>query len=181
LRQRKYVLHIVLIILIEIFSNNIAFAKNNIKKAGDILQILIPGTAMGMTYVKKDDQGREQFYKSFGTTMAVTYALKIAIPRWRPDNSDNKSFISGHTSAAFSGASFIQKRYGWRFGIPAYVAATFVGWSRIKAKKHYPGDVIRGAAIGILSTYIFTSPYKGISVTPLAGKDIHGISVQINW
>ncbi|HDH53646.1 MAG TPA: phosphatase PAP2 family protein [Nitrospirae bacterium] len=140
---------------------------------------------MGMTYVKGDEQGRKEFYKSFAATMAATYALKYAVPDIRPDGSDNKSFISGHTSAAFSGASFIQRRYGWKPGIPAYAAAAFVGWSRIEAKKHYIDDVARGAVIGILSVYIFTSPYKGVTITPIAGNDMYndmyGVRLQVGW
>ncbi|GBD96397.1 MAG TPA: phosphatase PAP2 family protein [Nitrospirae bacterium] len=176
----RYTIQVLLAVFI-LFFNNTVSAEDNIKRAGDILQILLPAAAMGMTYIKGDEQGRKQFYKSFTATMAVTYALKLGVPDMRPDGSDNKSFVSGHTSAAFSGASFIQRRYGWKPGIPAYAAAAFVGWSRIEAKKHYIDDVARGAAIGILSTYIFTSPYKGVTITPVTGEDTYGISLQMNW
>ena len=36
-----------------------------------------------------------------------------------------------------------------------------MGYSRVEAREHYPHDVIAGAAIGILSSYLFTKPYKG--------------------
>jgi membrane-associated phospholipid phosphatase len=55
----------------------------------------------------------------------------------------------------------MRKRYGWEYGVPAYAAASFVAYSRVEAKQHFPHDVIAGAAIGIASSYIFTRPYKG--------------------
>lgn len=65
---------------------------------------------------------------------------------------------------SFASAEFIRKRYGWEFGVPAYALATFVGYSRVESDQHYTHDVIAGAAIGILSSYIFTKPYNGWNV-----------------
>ena len=56
---------------------------------------------------------------------------------------------------------FMRERYGWEYGVPAYALASFVGYSRVESRQHYPHDVIAGAAIGILSSYLFTKPYKG--------------------
>ena len=47
------------------------------------------------------------------------------------------------------------------YGVPAYAAASFVAYSRVESREHYPRDVVAGAGIGILSSYIFTKPYKG--------------------
>ncbi len=72
-------------------------------------------------------------------------------------------------------------RYGWKYGLPAYAAASFVGWSRIRANKHYPIDVIAGAAIGILSNYYFTTAYKGVTLTPYAEKSMFGLNLSMSW
>ena len=65
------------------------------------------------------------------------------------------SFPSGHTAAAFAGASFIHKRYGLKQALLPYVLASFVGYSRIQAKKHYWYDVLAGASIAIGYTWLF--------------------------
>lgn len=96
-----------------------------------------------------DSTGRNQLLLSYGSTIAATYALKYSVGKERPDGSDNLSFPSGHTSSAFSGASFMAKRYGWDVGIPAYIAASFVGYSRVHADKHDWVDVSAGAALAI--------------------------------
>ena len=162
---------------------NTSFAQSNkeIERAGDILELAMPLTAYGMTFVFDDYEGRRNFSKSFLSTMGTTYALKYSIQDERPDGG-GQSFVSGHTSVAFSSAAFIQRRYGWKYGIPAYLCASFVGWSRVQSGKHYTDDVLRGAAIGILSSYIFTRPYnKNIRVSPLVGDRTFGLDLQFLW
>lgn len=153
-------------------------AETNVEIAGDILQISLPTIAFGMTYAYKDPQGRTQFYKSFFSTLGTTYALKLIVEKERPDGGD-MSFPSGHTSAAFSGASFMQQRYGWQYGAPAYSAAILVGLSRVESEAHYIEDVIAGATIGIAYTYIFTAPYNSnIRVIPNINKDRYSVSIH---
>jgi membrane-associated phospholipid phosphatase len=140
------------------------YASDDIELAGDIIRVILPLTAAGMTAYHYDQDGLIQFSKSFLTTVGSTYALKYSINTNGPDG-DSHSFPSGHTSMAFSGASFLQRRYGWEYGIPAYAAASIVGWSRIESDNHYLKDVLAGAAVGIISTYIFTDPYQKQIVT----------------
>lgn len=151
------------------------------EKNGDLLQILLPVSGFATTFIIDDKKGREQFYDSFLTTIGTTTLLKVAIDKPRPGNTGGHSFPSGHTSAAFQGAAFIHKRYGWEYGIPAYIAAGYVGWSRVEAQKHYWSDVAAGAAIGILSADYFTTPYRGLTITPEVGSDFLGIQINYQW
>ena len=76
------------------------------------------------------------------------------------------------------GAAFIQRRYGWKWGIPAYAIASYVGWSRTYAKKHDWWDVVAGAALGAGSAYIFTRPFAtkhNLSISPVASDKHFGI------
>lgn len=151
---------------------------NSTEKAGDIIQVLIPSIAYGTTFYLDDEEGRNQFYKSFGTNLAVTYGLKYAVNRERPNGGDH-SFPSGHTSAAFQGAAFIHKRYGINYAIPAYLGAAFVGYSRVDADKHYTSDVIAGAVIGTLSSFYFTTEYQGYTVKPTVNNNgTYGVNVS---
>lgn len=152
-----------------------------IEQAGDIIQIAIPAIAYGATFYYNDDVGREQFYKAFGTNMATTYALKYTIDKKRP-NGGNHSFPSGHTSAAFQGAAFIHKRYGIDYAIPAYVGATFVGYSRIEAKKHDVVDVLAGAGIGMASSFYFTDSFgDNTQVIPITSPNYYGVVVNYQF
>jgi membrane-associated phospholipid phosphatase len=79
------------------------------------------------------------------------------------------------------GATFIHKRYGWKYAVPAYIAATYVGYSRVEADKHYVEDVIAGAAIGVLSSYFLTTPYDDLEITPLVGNGVYGVYISKRW
>jgi len=158
-----------------------AMASDGVENAGSIIRTLIPAVAYGTTFYLHDSEGRSQFYKSFFTNLAVTYALKATVDKTRPDGSNNESFPSGHTSVAFQGAAFIGKRYGMKYGIPAYLGATFVAWSRVESDNHYTVDVLAGAAIGITASLIFTKPYKGFVVTPLVDNGFYGVGISKQW
>jgi len=157
-----------------------ARAGDDIQTAGDVLQFVLPATAAGLTLGYKDGKGALQFAESAALTLGLTYGLKYAVDERRP-NGGKQSFPSGHTSISFSAAEFMRKRYGWEYGIPAYAAASFVAYSRVESREHYAHDVIGGAAIGILSSYIFTRPYKGWNIQAEAGERYYGIRLSRAW
>lgn len=135
--------------------------EKTIQDLGNYAQYVPDAAALTLIIVNKDKKGAWQFAESLGTTLAATYILKYAINKPRPDGAtDGHAFPSGHTANAFSGASFVQRRYGWKYGAPAYLVAGFVGYSRIGAERHDTWDVLAGAVVGIGSTYIFTTPYE---------------------
>jgi undecaprenyl-diphosphatase len=89
----------------------------------------------------------------------VYFVLKNSLKRNRPEAalknfhsivtpSDQFSFPSGHTSAAFMMATLL----GYHFPpliIPLYCWATLVGCSRVVLGVHFPTDILVGAALGI--------------------------------
>ncbi len=151
--------------------------------AVDILQWLIPLTGLGMTYAYADAEGSKQFAESYLTTVGLTAYLKVNVPEQRPDNSPSRqSYVSGHASSAFAGAAFIQMRYGWAPGLPAYAAAAYVGRERVEERAHYPSDVYRGIAIALTSAFIFVTPHRpAIQFSPYFGPEAAGIQVVARW
>jgi membrane-associated phospholipid phosphatase len=113
-------------------------------------------------------------------SQAVTGVIKKAAQRERPDGSDTRSFPSGHTSVSFASATVLQREFGWKVGIPAYAAATYVGTARIEKKKHFLSDVAFGAAIGILSgrTVTIGSGTKKFAVAPVAAPGGVGVGFR---
>jgi len=157
-----------------------ARAVGGIELAGDILEIALPVGAGVTTVGLRDWQGSLELGESEGVTLAATYALKYSLDTRRP-NGGHYSFPSEHSSVSFSAAEFVRKRYGWKAGIPAYVAASFVAYSRVESNNHYSYDVIGGAAIGIVSSYIFTRPWKGWEIKTEAGPGLHGLFLSRSW
>lgn len=155
-----------------------AFANET---AGSILRIALPAVAWGATKYLDDKQGEEEFYWSFASTIASTYALKTLVDKERPDGSGNDAFPSGHAAMAFQGAAFVQKRYGWKYGAAAYGLATYVGWTRVDNDKHDVSDVLVGALLGIASVQYFVTENQHYSVTPVFHKGGVGIQFAGQW
>lgn len=86
---------------------------------------------------------------------AIVLPMKYTIKERRPDGSDNLSFPSGHTATAFSSAQFMFREYHdenlW-LSLSGYPLAIFIVVYRNLNNKHWVGDVMAGAGIGMLST-----------------------------
>ncbi len=134
--------------------------KGGVELSGDILEFAMPAAALGSTFIWKDDsQPTWQFVKAIGTSFLISRTLKIVIDKKRP-NGGIHSFPSGHTTSAFTSAAFLERRYGWKVGVPAYITAAYVGWSRVYSDYHDWWDVLGGAVLGTASSYVFTKAYK---------------------
>jgi membrane-associated phospholipid phosphatase len=152
--------------------NPAVHAKDNVVKMGNALEFAIPLAAAGVSWGQGDKDGFWQLVKSEITTAAITTGLKASVHSQRPNGEDDKSFPSGHTSITFTAAHYLQKRYGYEYGIPAYLASSFVGYSRVHGDEHHWRDVIGGAAIGIASAHFFTDlKTSQISLQPI-GKTV---------
>ena len=147
-------------------------AADGTETSGDILRIAIPAAAFALTFVKDDPEGRPQFYKSFATNVASTLLLKEIVGKDRPDGSDDDAFPSGHASTAFQGASFIHRRYGMKAAWPAYLLATYTGWTRLDADAHDEADVIAGAALGIASSWLFVNRFDNVDIAVRLDRQI---------
>tara|TARA_R110002050_G_scaffold76530_1_gene163507 strand:- start:1722 stop:2297 length:576 start_codon:yes stop_codon:yes gene_type:complete len=155
--------------------------SRTIETTGDVLLFTLPATALTTSLIIKDYEGTWQFAKSALLNQAVTIGLKYATGKSRPNNNGERAFPSGHTSTTFQSAAFIQKRYGWKYGIPAYALAGFTGYSRINAQKHDGWDVLAGAVIGIGSSYLFTTPYQKEHMELTFASDADSISIGFRY
>lgn len=104
-------------------------------------------------------------FKGGAIQYASTILLKHTIKEERPDGSNFLSFPSSHTSIAFASATFLAEEYKHKFKwmpYAAYTLASGVGVLRMVNNKHYLGDIIAGAGIGILSMKVayWTHQYK---------------------
>ncbi len=133
---------------------------------GDVLMIALPLSAYLSTLYYGDKEGAIQFTKALVTTGATTEAIKYAVGKTRPDGGSENSYPSGHTAAAFAGASFMYRRYGVGLGTPAYALAAYTGYSRIWANAHFIDDAMAGANVAFFVNEMYTSPFdSGMNLT----------------
>ena len=118
-------------------------------------------------------------YSNYGfaviTALAIGYLigniiLKNIFARIRPYNMiegielliaplSDFSFPSGHTLSSFAAAMIIFAA-NKRWGIPAFILASLIAFSRMYLFVHYPTDIIAGILIGLFSAYITLLIFK---------------------
>ena len=137
---------------------------------------------LGKVFAKQglEDTGRD-LVRAQLVTQTLTFGVKLAVRRERPDGSNNRSFPSGHASGTFATATVLQRRYGWKVGVPAYAVAGYVAVSRMNEGEHYLSDVLFGATIGVLvgRTVTVSLARKRFAVVPMPARD--GVGVQLTW
>ncbi|HEY0105202.1 MAG TPA: phosphatase PAP2 family protein [Rhizomicrobium sp.] len=149
-------------------------AASSLEGIGTDVAIAMPVLAAGIAYGHDQDwTGVGQLGLDTVATVGLAYGLKHVIHEQRPDHSDFQSMPSDTAALAFAPAAFLWDRYGWEWGVPAYAAAAFVGYSRVDAKKHHWYDVAASAGIAWGFGQIFTSRYhrryqvySNVSATP---------------
>ena len=118
----------------------------------------------------------------YGIQSFVLYSLKFLTRRERPlsflemtsrlssgpGEILDPSFPSAHTALSFMMATLLAVRFP-RYRVFFFIAAGFIGWTRMYLGLHYPTDVIPGALLGYGITKIFLLYF------PIFSKEFHKI------
>lgn len=144
----------------------LASFANAQQKHSDGLDDVLQYTPYASVFVLKacGVESRDDWTKLAVTTAATWvvsagagWVMKHTVDEWRPDNSDQKSFPSGHSIIAFAGATALHKEFGkvspW-ISVAGYGVATFVAVDRVVKDRHHWYDVAAGAAIGFAATEV---------------------------
>jgi membrane-associated phospholipid phosphatase len=134
--------------------------EKTIENLGTGIAIALPLVAGGITLWKHDRKGSAQLIVETALTVGTAYALKNIVRERRPDGSDYQSFPSDTTALAASGSSFLWKRYGWQYGLPAAAFTSFVSYSRTQAHQHRWYDTLASSAIAAGYSYALVTPFK---------------------
>ena len=142
-------------------------AAKTTETLGTGIAIGLPVVAGGITLLKHDWTGAAELAVTTVLTVGTAYGLKHLVRECRPfavpcgpGSSNWDSFPSDTSALAFAPAEFLRERYGWQYGLPAYAAAGFVGWSRVDADKHHWYDVAASFGISLLTNELLTTRYR---------------------
>ncbi|MFT3954681.1 MAG: phosphatase PAP2 family protein [Piscinibacter sp.] len=152
------------------------------RRAGDILENALPAGAAAIELWRGDTEGLWQLGASFTVTLLATQALKKGLDVQRPDGGV-ESFPSGHAAKAFAAATYMHRRHGLDSAWPWYVAAGYVGWTRVNAHRHRWGDVAGSALLAGLSSRWLVTPAgeAGVSLLPSVGPGGVFVELQARW
>lgn len=142
-------------------------------------------------------------------TMGVSELTKALVQRPRPYmynaqlplttrvDGQYTSFFSGHTAFAFCGAAFLSWVFAdlypdspWRFAVMggSLAAAGLTGYLRYRAGKHFPTDILVGAAVGSLFGVLVPLLHRkrlwrnraaSVAILPAASR--HRAGLDIIW
>lgn len=160
-----------------------AVANDAHRRAGDVLRFAMPAGVVAYELWRGDDEGLWQFGKSWIVTLGATEVLKRGTHVQRPDRSDDQSFPSGHAAHAFAAATYMHRRHGIDQAWPWYVAATYVGWTRVQANRHRWVDIAGSAALAGASSWWLVSPVgeQRVSVVPVVAPGLIAVEVRASW
>jgi membrane-associated phospholipid phosphatase len=148
--------------------NPIYGSENNARDYSDklktVLGVIAVGTALATPSGNEPDQWAYSKLKGAGVELAavgitggITNMLKNSTDRRRPDESSDNSFPSAHASSSFSYMTLANRNID-SMDMPGalkpplkvgnMVLAYGVAWARVEGHRHYPSDVLAGAALG---------------------------------
>jgi len=126
-------------------------------------------------------------------TAKVTGLLNDNTGRTRP-NGSGSSFPSGHASMAFSSSTLanrnltslrMSENMRMTLEIGNILLATGVGWARVEAEKHFPSDVLAGAALGHFLSVFIHDAFMGLPEDDRLGFYIlpskHGAMIGLSF
>jgi membrane-associated phospholipid phosphatase len=138
---------------------------NHYKTVSDVGVASLVGAGAGLylfSFTKHDEHWRETGFlagEAALNSLVTVEALKYSFGRLRPYQDDGSgaffrggtSFPSEHAAAAWSIAGVIAHEYqGTLPKLFAYGMASAVSFSRIRARQHFPSDVLIGSVLGYL-------------------------------
>lgn len=137
--------------------------RGPLRSFGDCMQIINPLLTAGLA---SQEKGFGHFALIYGQTFVTMHGIKFIADKnkWRPSKRPYiegkkdryEGMPSGHTASAWVAASYLRTfsdDYKY-WSIPLYMTAAVTGYSRVHAKEHTVTQVISGAVLAELVTYI---------------------------
>ncbi len=157
------------------------YLSSEVANFGGSLGSGTPGIAIALAQLFFDTPEGIAHAKAIILTATTHISMASIVQRERPSKRNKLSFPSGHTSSSFATATSLAYSYGYKAGIPAYIAASFVGVSRINENIHWLSDVVAGAALGIYwgrASALNTSK-ETYTLLPSLSHDYAGLSFHL--
>jgi membrane-associated phospholipid phosphatase len=180
-------------------SNTLTNIFDNVQPLGNEYAIGIVGSFYLYGEILKDPRAKATALDSIAASGiasgVIVNATKYLIGRARPTDgkgaydfqplSGHDSFLSGHTTEAFTLASVITEHYDapW-VKVVAYGLAGTVGYARLNNNRHWTSDVLAGAVVG---TYVgktvvrFNREHHRIKLQPIVERDLQGAEFSMAW
>lgn len=133
-------------------------AKRNNTKLADFGKTAMPIAALGISLAKQDWYGAIFSEVWVNALYPLNNKFEHKIGKKRPCGCPG-AFPSGHMIVYAASSSYLHYRYGWEYGVPAYIATAIFAADRVHNKAHSWGDMLGTFAIVNALTYLITPQY----------------------
>lgn len=152
------------------------------------------------TETSQSDLGQRSKLVGFQGLLVLTDFLiigvaKNAFQRVRPDESDNLSFPSGHSSVSsglsrmvynnIENSDLADTSLGYTYQATAIMMSSLVAYARVEAKKHHLSDIFLGNAFGAyISDFLYNSFLeRRVDIIPVFSvqKDSHSLNLAYRF
>ncbi|MCM0083197.1 phosphatase PAP2 family protein [Geomonas sp. Red32] len=152
--------------------------------SGHVAMSIVPVGALAIAYLKNDTEGEKQFLRNLGANQLLNSLARLGFNQTslgkRPNGGDY-GFPSGHVAFAGAGASFLEERYGWKYGVPAWAVTGYVAYVRVDNRDHHVRDVLAASALAYVVAKLFVTPEYASHLAPVVGPDWLGLRWQRSW
>lgn len=149
--------------------------------AADVITATLPMAAFAIAHYKDDGAGEGQFLRTNAVSLVLNTTLRVAFNQtsWgeRP-NGNQYAFPSGHVAFVATQAAFLQERFGWKYGLPAYALTGYVAWVRVDTDHHHWRDIIAAVALAEAVTRLWVTPHDAVHIAPLVGPEWLGVRFE---
>jgi hypothetical protein len=133
--------------------------EQHYKDLGEGIDFALPVAAAAVVIYKRDWKGAGDLVESSLLTIGTAYALSRIVVERQPDGEPH-SFPSVNSAIGASGASFLWSRYGWQYGLPAFLFKQVAGYSLGRGKQDRWYDSVASSAIASGFNFLLTPRFR---------------------
>lgn len=164
--SRSFLILLYFVAIAMFISTSSSYAKSRqspLRSFGDYAQVINPLIASGIAAKEK---GFGHFAIIYGQSFLSMHGIKLIADKakWKASKRPYvegkrdryEGMPSGHTNSAWVAASYV-RTFGEDYkyaAIPLYISAAITGYSRVRAKEHTSAQVIAGAVLAEIVTYV---------------------------
>ena len=149
--------------------------------SADLITATLPLATFAIAHYKDDGDGEGEFLRSNAASLILNTTLRVAFNEtsWgeRP-NGNRYAFPSGHAAFVAAQAAFLQERFGWKYGLPAYALVGYVSYVRVDTDHHHWRDVLAGVALSMFTAKLFVTPHDAVHIAPIVGPEWIGLRLE---
>jgi hypothetical protein len=136
-------------------------SKSTERTVGESIAYSLPVAAVTVSLLHDDDWTGIEEYSFVGlSTLGTTAFIRHFIHEKSPDGQSHHAFPSLQAAVGSPAESYLWRRYGWQYGLPAFILEHSASFLLDRAGKHHFVDGLAVSAISAGFSWMAVTPYR---------------------